>query len=390
MSGRKRLLSILLSSTALLALGCDKAPQLRGRIAGLHELANAAEKSGARKCAPRELALTRAYTQFAELELRKGSLRKAEDYVQRAELNADAANLQSPALYCTDKAPPPPKPVAVPKPKPKPKPGDKDGDGFLDPVDTCVDEPENFQGFEDLDGCPDDPDTDGDGLRDSVDACIIQPEDVDQYLDEDGCPDPDNDADGVLDADDKCPLKPEDPEGYEDSDGCPDLDNDGDSVEDLKDQCPNTPGQAEKDPMGCPVKPALVVVTDCEVKITQQIHFAYNKAIVKRESYPILDAVLEVLMKNKDIKLEIQGHTDSRGSDSYNKRLSDQRAAAVRKYLVSHGIVPSRIISKGYGEEHPIVDNDTAENRALNRRVQFIRTEGEKEGCGPAANAAAK
>ncbi len=353
-------------------VACDKAPNLRGRIAGLNELADQAERDGALRCAPRELALTRAYTQFAEMELKKGALSRAEDFVERAELNAEATKLQSPPQYCTDQ------PVVA-------RPGDRDGDGYLDPDDTCPDEPENFQGFEDLDGCPDDPDTDGDGLRDSIDPCPIRAEDVDDYLDADGCPEPDNDMDGVLDIDDKCPMEPEDPDGYEDADGCPDNDNDGDTVEDLRDQCPNSPGQTEKDPLGCTIKPQLVVVTDCEVKITQQIHFAYNKATVKPESYPILDAVLEVLQKNESIKLEIQGHTDSRGSDAYNKSLSDQRAAAVRKYLVSHGIPPDRLESKGYGEERPIVDNDTDENRALNRRVQFIRTEGQKAGCGQPA-----
>jgi outer membrane protein OmpA-like peptidoglycan-associated protein len=130
-----------------------------------------------------------------------------------------------------------------------------------------------------------------------------------------------------------------------------------------------------------------VVVTDCEVKILQQIHFAYNKATIKPQSYPVLDAVLDVLEKNPSIKLEVQGHTDSRGSDSYNKRLSDQRAASVLKYLVSRGIGPERLLSVGYGEERPIVENDTDAKRALNRRVQFIRTEGQKAGCGtPAPN----
>ncbi len=365
-------------STGLLVLlvgtlvGCDKAPQLRGRISSLHQVADEAERAGALKCAPRELALTRAYTQFAEMELRKGALSRASDFVSRAELNAKAARLQSPAQYCAGGAP-----VA--------QPGDRDGDGFPDAVDMCPDLPENFQGFEDMDGCPDDPDTDGDGIPDSIDACPLHPEDMDGYLDSDGCPEKDNDLDGVLDVDDKCPLEPEDPDGYEDSDGCPEPDNDGDGVLDVDDQCPNTPGQADKDPIGCPLKPSLVVVTDCEVKITQQIHFEYNKAVVKKESFPVLDAVLEVLNNNQSIKLEIQGHTDDRGSDSYNESLSDQRAAAVRKYLVSHGMPPERLESKGYGEARPLVDNDSEENRALNRRVQFIRTEGQKEGCGPQA-----
>jgi outer membrane protein OmpA-like peptidoglycan-associated protein len=350
-------------------VGCGKGPQLTGKLAALHEIADQAEAAGAKKCAPRELALARAYVQFAELAMKRGKLAEAANYTERAELNAAAAQLQSPAALCTDVVQPP---------------GDRDGDGYPDSLDECPDEPELFQGFEDLDGCPDDPDTDGDGVPDSIDSCTVIAEDVDGYLDEDGCPDPDNDYDGIFDKDDKCPNEPEDPEGYEDADGCPDLDNDGDEVPDLADQCPNTPGAKDKEPIGCPHN-SLVVVTDCEVKITQQIHFAYNKAVIKRESYPILDAVLEVLNRNKDIKLEIQGHTDSRGSDAYNLSLSEQRAAAVRQYLVAHGIAPSRLVSKGYGEAIPLVDNDTAENRALNRRVQFMRTEGQKAGCGPNA-----
>ena len=347
-------------------MGCDKAPQLRGRLAGLNQLNDEAEKNGAMKCAPRELALARAYAEFADLELRKGSLNRAEAHVRRAELNAAAALLQSPPRYCSG-APPV---------------SDQDRDGYLDPEDQCPKDAETFNGYQDLDGCPDDPDTDGDGLSDAVDACVVLAEDMDNYLDEDGCPDPDNDFDQIPDAEDKCVDEAEDPDGYQDQDGCPDEDNDGDSVPDLSDQCPNTPGQTEKEPLGCPVKPALVVVTDCEVKITQQIHFAYNKDVIKPESYPILEAVLEVLNNNESIKLEIQGHTDSKGSDTYNKSLSDRRAASVRKYLVSRGISPERLESKGYGEERPIVDNDTEENRALNRRVQFMRTEGQKAGCG--------
>jgi hypothetical protein len=190
---------ILVILSGGVAIGCDKAPNLRGRIAGLTELSDQAERDGALRCAPRELALTRAYTQFADMELRKGSLSAAEDYVRRAELNAKAAQLQSPAQYCTS------------QPAAAPTPGDRDGDGYLDTVDGCPERPENFQGFQDHDGCPDDPDTDGDGVTDSVDACTLLAEDVDQYLDEDGCPDLDNDFDGILDKPDGCPLQPEDP-----------------------------------------------------------------------------------------------------------------------------------------------------------------------------------
>lgn len=347
---------------------CDKAPNLRGRIAGLEQISAQAERDGALRCAPRELALSRAYTQFAQMELRKGSVSQAEDYVRRAELNAKAAQLQSPREHCADHS--------------ASGPDDRDGDGYPNKVDSCPDEAEIFQGFEDHDGCPDDPDTDGDGIPDSLDACTLSPEDIDQYLDEDGCPDLDNDFDTIPDRADGCPLEPEDIDGYEDQDGCPELDNDHDTVPDVSDECPNTPGQTESDPIGCPIKPALVVVTDCEVKILEQIHFDYNKASIKRDSYPVLDAVFDVLTRNPSIQLEVQGHTDSRGSDSYNRQLSDQRASAVLQYLVSRGIGPDRLQSNGYGEERPIVENDTDTNRALNRRVQFIRTEGQKEGCG--------
>lgn len=366
----RRLVPLLIA--LLVFAGCDRAPQLRGRISALKQLADQAEKNGAMRCAPRALAMTRAHVQFAEMELREGSLSEATEHVTRAERNAEAALLLSPTDHCTD----------APRAGP-PEPGDQDGDGYLDPQDSCPTEPENFNGFEDLDGCPDEPDTDGDGLLDSLDACPLLPEDGDQYLDEDGCPDLDNDLDGVPDIEDDCPLEPEDPDGYEDSDGCPDPDNDGDGVMDLEDQCPNTPGQEAEEPIGCPLQPALVVVTNCEVKITQQVHFATGKAVITRDSYPVLEAVVDVLKKNDAIKLEVQGHTDDVGSDAANLDLSERRAQAVRKFLVSRGIPPERLDATGYGEERPLVPNDSKDNRALNRRVQFMRTEGQKEGCAP-------
>ena len=145
---------------------------------------------------------------------------------------------------------------------------------------------------------PDDPDTDGDGIPDSRDKCVLEPEDKDGYLDDDGCPELDNDLDGILDAADKCPNEPEDPDGFEDADGCPDPDNDKDTVPDVDDQCPNEPGPPGGDRPGCPRKPALVVVTDKEIKITQQIHFEFDKDNIRPESFPILDAVAEVLQQN--------------------------------------------------------------------------------------------
>jgi outer membrane protein OmpA-like peptidoglycan-associated protein len=315
--------------------GCGQAPQLRGQIAGLEKIVEQAERNGAMRCAPRELAVARSQLKFATLELDQGFVTKAEAHLQKAAPNADAALELSPPEYCAERA------------------------------------------FVEL---PGDPDTDGDGVPDSIDACVLEPEDKDGYLDDDGCPDLDNDLDGIPDAVDKCPNSAEDLDGYQDDDGCPDPDNDNDTVPDVQDQCPNEPGSATEEPLGCP-KAALAVITDCEVKITQQIHFEYNKDKIRPESFPILDAVVDVLNKNPDVRLEVQGHTDNRGGAAYNKNLSKRRAASVMKYLVTHGITPGRLTSMGYGFDRPIVDNSTEQNRALNRRVQFIRTEGVKEGC---------
>jgi hypothetical protein len=98
---------------------------------------------------------------------------------------------------------------------------DSDGDGVPDDVDQCPDVPEDKDGFQDEDGCPD-YDNDNDGIYDLQDKCPNEPEDFDGFEDSDGCPDPDNDRDGIPDNVDKCPNTPEDIDGYQDDDGCPD------------------------------------------------------------------------------------------------------------------------------------------------------------------------
>ena len=130
---------------------------------------------------------------------------------------------------------------------------DPDGDGISDRTDRCPFLPEDADGFEDADGCPD-TDNDGDGMADTVDGCRDVAEDRDGYEDADGCPDPDNDRDSIADAADRCPLLAEDSDGFEDADGCPDPDNDGDGIADTIDKCINTAedrdGVADED--GCP------------------------------------------------------------------------------------------------------------------------------------------
>jgi OmpA-OmpF porin, OOP family len=330
--GRGASAPVLIAALALLgaAVACSEAPVLRGRIAGLNDDVVKAEKNGAKRCAPRELAMAQAHLRFASVDLDQGHVSRAESEVAIAEANAHAALAESPEGRCLDK-PPPEAPVVE-----------------------------------------EDKDSDGDHILDSKDQCILEPEDVDGYEDADGCPEPDNDHDGIPDAIDKCPNKPEDMDGFQDADGCPDPDNDNDSVLDVDDFCPNTPGQPGGSRPGCP---GLIVVTAKEIRITQQIHFEFNKAKIRPESFPILDAIVDVLRDNPKITLEIQGHTDNVGSAGYNKKLSQSRADSVRAYLGQHGIDVGRLTAMGYGMTQPIVPNNTDANRALNRRVQFIRTE---------------
>ena len=253
---------------------------------------------------------------------------------------------------------------------------DNDKDGIIDEEDKCPLNPEDKDDFEDEDGCPEgnQNDRDGDGLLDDVDQCPDDPEDFDKFQDEDGCPDPDNDQDGILDVDDLCPNDPEDKDGWEDEDGCPDPDNDKDKILDNDDRCPNEPETKNgfEDEDGCPDR-GRVVVTDTKIEILDKVYFEYNKAVIKSESFPILDAVAATLEGNPDIQLiEVQGHTDERGNDAYNLELSDKRAKAVVKYLADKGIAADRLQGQGYGETQPIERKSNEAAWAKNRRVEFL------------------
>lgn len=224
-----------------------------------------------------------------------------------------------------------------------------------------------------------DPDSDGDGYPDSIDACPDVKEDGKKPDPTDGCPAPaDADGDGIPDSKDKCPNEPEDFDGVQDKDGCPEEDADKDKVPDKVDKCPLEPGPPNKDAEknGCPT---LTKVTgDGKVSLLQPIQFDYNKATIKPVSFPILQEVATLLKARAAMKLDIQGHTDSKGSRDYNVNLSRQRAASVMNYLVGQGIDRSRLSSEGYGPDKPIDTNDTEEGRAKNRRVDFVIKEGDE------------
>ncbi|MFT7579526.1 MAG: outer membrane protein OmpA-like peptidoglycan-associated protein [Myxococcota bacterium] len=251
---------------------------------------------------------------------------------------------------------------------------DNDKDGILDGDDKCPNKPEDIDGDRDDDGCPDG-DGDKDGIPDDQDKCPTQPEDIDAFEDADGCPDPDNDKDGILDGTDKCPLDAEDVDGFEDADGCPDPDNDGDGILDAKDKCPSKAEDFDgcQDEDGCP-EAGRVCVTKEKIVITEKIYFKTGKSTIRARSYTLLDEIADVLKANTHIKLiEIQGHTDSQGSEGYNMRLSDARARSVYTHLtVKRGIDPTRMTARGYGESTPIAENGSKEGREINRRVEFV------------------
>jgi OOP family OmpA-OmpF porin len=196
------------------------------------------------------------------------------------------------------------------------------------------------------------PDSDSDGVPDKFDECPDTPKGV--KVDANGCPF-DSDGDDVPDYLDRCP---DTPRGLKvDKWGCP-YDSDGDRVLDDTDECPDTPRGATVDKRGCWAYEAILM-------------FDLDSDKIKSDAYPMLDDAVSVLIKNPELRVEIQGHTCNLGSPKYNMGLSEKRSRAVRDYFTSRGIERFRLTTTGYGSTRPAYPNDTAENRAKNRRVEL-------------------
>jgi outer membrane protein OmpA-like peptidoglycan-associated protein len=265
---------------------------------------------------------------------------------------------------------------------------DNDQDGVSDRADSCPDVAEDLDGFEDSDGCPD-LDNDGDGVPDEQDRCPNQGAVGDVPVGADGCPPVDidtaldTDKDGVVDTADLCPNSAEDRDGFEDEDGCPDPDNDQDGIADLVDVCPDLPEEFNgvDDEDGCPDS-VQAIVRGQKIVILRRILFVTNRADILEDSFEILDAVRDTMEQNLQIlRLRVDGHSDSRGDPDHNLELSEARARSVMNYLIDAGVQSSRLEATGFGEVNPIADNNTAEGRKVNRRVEFsiVETEGGEE-----------
>lgn len=243
------------------------------------------------------------------------------------------------------------KPAVVPPPPP-PVVLDRDGDGVPDDSDKCPDTP----GLASLQGCPD---RDGDGIADGDDKCP----DVKGIAKYQGCPIPDTDGDGINDEEDKCPTV----KGVARYQGCPIPDTDGDGVNDEEDKCPTRPGPVSN--QGCP---------EIAKEVVEKVNFAAKNVFFSTGSYKLLaksnkslDAVVALLKADESLMIDIDGHTDSQGSDELNQTLSDNRAGSVKNYLIAKGIDASRLKATGYGETKPVADNATAAGRAKNRRTEM-------------------
>ncbi len=214
---------------------------------------------------------------------------------------------------------------------------DVDGDGVEDADDSCLEEAEDRDGYQDEDGCPD-PDNDGDGVLDAADQCASDAEDMDGHEDGDGCPDADNDGDGRPDADDACPDAAEDADQFEDEDGCPDPDNDRDGVADADDQCADGAetinGVTDDD--GCPDRGGRALwriqgAGTAEEQLTGSIAFDAEHAVRDRSNGAV-EQLARLLIARWPHRYRVQ---IAAGDDA--------RAQALTAALTQHGVPSARV-----------------------------------------------
>ncbi len=244
-------------------------------------------------------------------------------------------------------------PVAMAPPMINSKVADADNDGIPDDSDNCSNTPAGAK--TDAAGC--ESDSDGDLIADSQDQCDSTPDNV--TVDNSGCP-LDNDNDGIADYQDQCSNTLS--STIVNAMGCePDADNDG--ITDLRDMCQNSIGTKNIDSDGCSLN---------EVINTKAYNFEFNSTELNDSSKSVLADIATRLKAHPNEQVEIIGHTDNLGSEKFNSKLSEQRAASVKQFLVEQGINESQLITKGLGAIKPVADNQTDQGRAKNRRVEMF------------------
>ncbi len=285
---------------------------------------------------------------------------------------------------------------------------DSDHDGFRNSKDKCPFSPEDFDGFEDEDGCPD-YDNDKDALADSVetntgifiDATNTGTDPNASDTDLDGIDDydeimkyktnpvsVDSDNDKLTDGDEinnyytNPVLADSDNDNINDYDEINihqtdpnNADTDGDGIVDGKDMCPT---EAEtfngfNDTDGCPDKKPEVIFKKKAPIILEGINFKMGSSELTDEAKTVVMKVVRTLLDYPEMQLEISGHSDNTGSRSYNLKLSKARAQSVKQFLVDEGIEENRLQAIGLGPDHPIANNNTEEGRKKNRRIEFFR-----------------
>jgi outer membrane protein OmpA-like peptidoglycan-associated protein len=260
---------------------------------------------------------------------------------------------------------------------------DTDDDGIWDSSDACPFLPEDFDGFEDGDGCPD-ADNDNDAFLDPHDECPNQAEDRDGFEDDDGCPDNDNDNDYIDDDVDRCHLDPEDHDGFEDEDGCPDEDNDQDGIPDIRDQCPLTPESYNgfEDEDGCKDFPGVVEVGD-RFDLQQAVLFDPNTHELEPASFQVLRDLARYLNENPTYRVRAEVHASlpartPKNADARHKvmaaleAVTEARGEMLIRFLIMEGVAPGRVDVVPMGATRPVATNDTAKGRYANNRAELF------------------
>ncbi|ACL67110.1 OmpA/MotB domain protein [Anaeromyxobacter dehalogenans 2CP-1] len=367
---------------ALLVTACAAGGQLRADVRAVRAELVEARGAGAERCAADELSDAEASLEEAERRLGRG-----EDAAARARVEAAGRSARRARELARTCAAPQ---VTIRKGEPAARviieKTDGDRDGVPDLDDRCPDAPgpSTLQGCPDADGdgigdaedacpaeagpaetlgCPPAKDSDGDGVPDEIDRCPLDPEDADGFQEEDGCPDPDDDGDGIVDRVDACPHD----QGPLENRGCPVMDADGDGVADPDDRCPEQAGVAAD---GCPRAYRLLEVGRDRIALREPVRFGARDDLLP-SSAVLLDELAQALRDRPRLRVAVEVHTDGAGEAAASKRLSQARAEAVRAALAGRGIEAERVEAKGFGAEHPIASNKTARGRAQNRRTEI-------------------